>query len=79
MSEYILSVMAADYWNHFFYKRVTYMMGVNLDLIILANISKKYTKYKKLGVAFTSSFKWPYIKYKVRSFTASFAQDENML
>ena len=48
-------------------------------LYFLANISKKYTKYTNLGLALPLSCKWTLIKYKVRSLTPIFAQNENVL
>ena len=40
-----------------FYKYATNMVGVNEGLIFLANISRKYTKYKTWGSHSRSSFK----------------------
>ena len=57
MSQYILSVMVADYCNIFFCECTTNVVGVNGDFIFLANISRKYTKNTNLGLAFPVSRK----------------------
>ena len=49
ISQYILNVMVADYCSIFFCKCATNVVGVNGDFIVLANISRKYTKYKQPG------------------------------